>query len=435
MKTAAFYTLGCKVNQYETEALEELFEKRGYKIVDPREKADVYVINTCTVTNLSDRKSRQFIRRSKKRNRNSTIAVVGCYAQVSPGEIKEIEGVDIIIGTSDKGSIVELCEKSKKENIKINKVKDFRELKEFEELEVEDIKFKTRAYMKIQEGCNQYCSYCIIPYARGPIRSRPLENIIDEGNRLSKAGFKEIILTGIHVASYGKDKGNCTLLDLIKEINKIEGIERIRLSSVEPTLIDEEFMKTVSNMPKVCNHFHLSLQSGSDTILKAMNRKYTTDEYRKNVRLIRKYMPYAGITTDIIVGFPGEGEKEFKETYDFVKEIGFSRIHVFKYSPRSGTPASKFKNQINGNVKNERSEKLIHLSDELMRGFNEKFIGKKMTVLFEETSKDDSRYMEGYTKNYIRVKVIGDLKLEGKILPVEIIGMDKEKLIGEIKEF
>ena len=435
MKTVAFHTLGCKVNQYETEAMEELFEKEGYKVVEPSEIADIYVINTCTVTNLGDRKSRQFIRRSKKLNKDSTIAVVGCYAQVSPDEIEKIEGVDVIIGTSDREKIVQLCQEAKKDNIKINKVRDFKELKDFEELKIEDIKFKTRAYMKIQEGCNQYCSYCIIPYARGPIRSRSLENIIKEGKRLSQAGFKEIILTGIHVASYGKDRGDYTLLDVIKEINKIDGIERIRLSSIEPTLIDEKFMKNVSNIPKVCDHFHLSLQSGSDSTLKDMNRKYTTDEYRKIVYLIREYMPYAGITTDIIVGFPGEGDKEFQETYNFVREIEFSRIHVFKYSPRIGTPASRFKNQVHGSIKHERSERLIHLGEELMIEFNKKFINKKMPVLFEEESKVAPEYMEGYTTNYVRVKALGDSKLEGKIVPVKIIGIDGENLIGEIEEF
>lgn len=435
MKTVAFYTLGCKVNQYETEAMEEIFQKEGYKVVNPKESADIYVINTCTVTNLGDRKSRQFIRRAKKTNKDSTIAVVGCYAQVSPDEIEKIEGVDVIIGTSDKEKIVRLCEEARENNIKINKVKDFRELKDFEELKIEDLKSKTRAYMKIQEGCNQYCSYCIIPYARGPIRSRPLQNIIKEGKRLSEAGFKEIILTGIHVASYGKDRGDYTLLDVIKEINKIEGIERIRLSSIEPTLIDKKFMETIIKMPKVCDHFHLSLQSGSDKILDKMNRKYTTDEYRNTVHLIREYMPYAGITTDIIVGFPGEGEEEFKETYDFVKEIGFSRIHVFKYSPRSGTPASKFKDQVHGSIKSQRSEKLIELGEKLMKEFNKKLIGKNMTVLFEEESKDNSEYMEGYTTNYTRVRALGKSNIEGKILPVKIIGIDKENLIGEIEEF
>ncbi|WP_077367978.1 tRNA (N(6)-L-threonylcarbamoyladenosine(37)-C(2))-methylthiotransferase MtaB [Anaerosalibacter sp. Marseille-P3206] len=435
MKKVAFYTLGCKVNQYETEAMEELFEKSGYKVVGEDEVADVYVINTCTVTNLGDRKSRQFIRRAKKLNIDSIIAVVGCYSQVAPDEIEKMEDVDVIIGTGDKKDIVKYCEEAKEQKKRINIVKDFRELKVFEELKIEEIKSRTRAYMKIQEGCNQFCSYCIIPYARGPIRSRDFENIIDEAKRLSKAGFKEIILTGIHVASYGKDLKDIGLLDVIEGINKVEGIERIRLSSMEPTLIDENFMKTVSSMPKFCDHFHLSLQSGSDTILKKMNRKYTTKEYSEIVDLIRKYMPNAGITTDIIVGFPGEGESEFDETLDFVNKIRFSRIHVFKYSPRKGTPASKFKDQVHGSIKNERSEKLIKVGEKLMEDFNQQLLGKTLEVLFEEESKENPEYIEGYTTNYVRIKTLGDEKLKGNIFPVKMTKLDGENLIGKIEEF
>lgn len=435
MKTVAFYTLGCKVNQYETEAMEELFETNGYKIVSTDEVADVYVINTCTVTNLGDRKSRQVIRRAKRLNEDSTIAVVGCYSQVAPEEVFSIEGVDVVIGTTDRNRIVELCEEAKENKSRINAVKDLKEIKDFEELNIDEIKSRTRAYIKIQEGCNQFCTYCIIPYARGPIRSRNLESIIEESNRLAKAGFKEIILTGIHVASYGKEKGETNLLDVIKEVSKVEGLQRIRLSSIEPTLITEEFMKSIVQLPKVCDHFHLSLQSGSDTILKKMNRKYTTSQYREIVDIIRKYMPHAGITTDIIVGFPGETEEEFNETYNFVKEIGFSRIHVFKYSPRKGTPASKFKNQILGNIKHERSEKLIELGNSLTREFNRKFIGETLEVLFEEEHEGDSSFIEGYTTNYIRVLSKHDVSIKGEIVPIKMIELYNENLIGEIKEF
>lgn len=435
VKKVAFYTLGCKVNHYETEAMEELFEKSGYTIVSEEEVADVYVINTCTVTNIGDRKSRQFIRRAKKLNKDSIIAVVGCYSQVAPDEIKKIGNVDVIIGTGDKSEIVKCCEESKATQKKINIVKNSKELKDFEELKIGDIKSRTRAYMKIQEGCNQYCSYCIIPYARGPIRSRDINNIIAEANRLTNSGFKEIILTGIHVASYGKDIGDIGLLDVIKDVSEVEGIERIRLSSIEPTLIDEEFMKTVSKIPQFCDHFHLSLQSGSDTILKKMNRKYTTAEYSKIVELIRQYMPNAGITTDIIVGFPGEGEVEFNETLEFVKKIEFSRIHIFKYSPRSGTPASKYSEQVHGSIKNERSKKLISLGEELMKKFNQQFLGSTLKVLFEEESKDNPEYIEGYTTNYVRVRALGDEIRKGKIIPVEMISLDGENMIGEIEEF
>ncbi|CCQ97390.1 Threonylcarbamoyladenosine tRNA methylthiotransferase MtaB [[Clostridium] ultunense Esp] len=431
MRKVAFYTLGCKVNQYETEAMEELFEKRGYEIVDSDKDADIYVINTCTVTNLGDRKSRQFIRRAKKANANSIIAAVGCYSQVAPEEVEAIEGVDIVIGTTDRNSIVDLCEEAKNKNKKINIVKSIKGHKEFENLNIADLKSKTRAYIKIQEGCNQFCSYCIIPYARGPIRSRDLEGIINESKRLAKAGFKEVILTGIHVTSYGKDFQDLTLVDVIEEISKIDGIERIRLSSIEPRFVNEKFMQRAVNSKKLCDHFHLSLQSGSNTVLKRMNRKYTTSQYKDIVNLIREYMPDAGITTDIIVGFPGETAEEFEETYNYVKDIHFSRIHVFKYSPRKGTPASRFKDQIHGNIKQERSEKLILLGEELMESFNKKYIDKTLPVLFEEGEKG---WMEGYTTNYIRIKAQAGDEIRGKILPVKIVDKENDFLIGKIEE-
>ncbi|MBU5455495.1 threonylcarbamoyladenosine tRNA methylthiotransferase MtaB [Keratinibaculum paraultunense] len=434
MNRVAFYTLGCKVNQYETEAMQELFEKRGYQIVECDEFADIYVINTCTVTNLGDRKSRQFIRRAKKLNRDSIVAVVGCYSQVAPDEVKKMKEVDVILGTTHRDKIVDLCEKAILEDKKINMVKDVNEHKEFENLNIADVKSKTRAYIKIQDGCNQFCSYCIIPYARGPIRSRNLQSIIDEAQRLSEAGFKEVILTGIHVASYGKDLNSISLVDVIEEVAKVDGIERIRLSSIEPTLIDDQFMRRVIKTNKLCDHFHLSLQSGSDEVLNRMNRKYTTQQYKEIVKLIREYMPNVGITTDIIVGFPGETDREFQQTYDFVKEIGFSRIHVFKYSPRKGTPASKFKKQIHGEIKQQRSDMLIALGDKLMKDFNKKFLGHTLEVLFEENSKDNADYMEGYTTNYIRVKAKADDSIKGKILPVKIICEKDDILIGKIEE-
>lgn len=432
MKKVAFYTLGCKVNQYETEAMEEMFRKRGYEVIDFEERADIYIINTCTVTNLGDRKSRQFIRRAKKLNENSIVAAVGCYSQIAPDEVESIDGVDIVIGTTDKEKIVDLCEEAKLKKRKINVVKNIKHHRQFDNLTIDNVKSRTRAYMKIQDGCNQYCSYCIIPYARGPIRSRRLDDILNEAEKLAKANFKEIILTGIHVASYGKDLKDVTLLDVIDEISKIEGIERIRLSSIEPTFIDEEFMDKVIKNKKFCDHFHLSLQSGSDSVLKRMNRKYTTEEYRNTVNMIRKYMPNAGITTDIIVGFPGETEEEFQETYDFVNEIGFSRIHVFKYSPRKGTPASEFDNQIHGSVKHSRSERLIELGNQLANRFMEKFIGKRMEVLFEENK---GGYFEGYTTNYIRVKAESNKDIQGEILPVRIKTRENnDNLMGEIEE-
>lgn len=432
MKRVAFHTLGCKVNQYETEAMEELFQKSGYNIVDENEQADVYVINTCTVTNLSDRKSRQFIRKSKKINDDSLIAVVGCYSQVSPEEVEKIHGVDVIIGTSERNKIVELCEKARDSKEKINIVRSIKTYKEFEKINIDEIKSKTRAFLKIQDGCNQFCSYCIIPYARGPIRSREYEDIEKEAYKLAKADFKEIVLTGIHVASYGKDLKKESLREVIEKISKIEGLERIRLSSVEPNLIDDEFMETITNSNNVCDHFHLSLQSGSDSVLKRMNRKYSTREFLEKVEIIRKYMPDAGITTDIIVGFPGETDIEFKETLNFVKKVGFSRIHVFKYSPRKGTPAAIMENQIHGDIKSKRSEELIKLGDELTLEFNSRFKDRYLPVLFEEKTKRKNDTYEGYTTNYIRVEAPSPNNLIGEIIDIKLKDVENISIKGEI---
>ena len=432
MNTVAFHTLGCKVNQYETEAMEELFEKSGYSIVSDEELADVYVINTCTVTNLSDRKSRQFIRKSKRINKDSIVAVVGCYSQVSPSEVEDIEGVDVIIGTSDRNRVVELCEMAKQNHEKFNIVRNIKTYKEFEKIKVDDLKSKTRANIKIQDGCNQFCSYCIIPYARGPIRSREFNDIIHEAEKLAAVGFKEVVLTGIHVASYGKDLNKTPLIDVLKSIGKIEGIERIRLSSLEPTLIDEEFLISLMEIGKVCDHFHLSLQSGTNSVLKRMNRKYSKEIYKEKVDLIRLYMPNAGITTDIIVGFPGETPEEFIETFEFVKDIEFSRIHVFKYSPRKGTPAATFEDQVDGNIKNSRSEELISLGDTLSRSFINKFINTKLQVLYEEKNNKLENTYEGYTTNYIRTRSISETSIIGCILETKIKEATYDILKGEI---
>ena len=432
MEKVAFHTLGCKVNQYETEAMEEMFKRENYEVVNSQDLADIYVINTCTVTNLSDRKSRQFISRAKKINKDAIIAVVGCYSQVSPEEVFGIEDVDVVIGTTDRDRIVELCEKAKNGQEKINIVRNIKTQKEFETINIDDIKSKTRAYIKIQDGCNQFCSYCIIPYARGPIRSRQPDDIIIETKKLAEVGFKEVVLTGIHVASYGKDKEGIPLATLLEEVSKVDGIERIRLSSIEPTLITKEFMETIISTGKVCDHFHLSLQSGSDSVLKRMNRKYTTTEYKEIVKLIREFMPKAGITTDIIVGFPGETDGEFEETCAFVKDIGFSRIHVFKYSPRKGTPAAESKEQINGNIKIDRSERLIELGDELMNEFHSKFIGSTLSVLLEEETNEEDDFIEGYTTNYIRVKTHKKEDLIGKIVDIKIEAINNNILIGKI---
>jgi len=431
MESVSFYTLGCKVNQYETDAMAESFRNNGYEIKNHNEISDIYVINTCSVTNLGERKSRQFIRRAKKENPESIICVVGCYAQISPEEVSNIEGVDLIIGTKEKSKIVELCEKVKKENTKINTVENVMNITKFEELESNSIQENTRAYIKIQEGCNQFCSYCIIPYARGPIRSREFDNIIKEAKTLVDKGFKELVLTGIHVASYGKDLGETSLIDVIEAVHKIQGLERIRLSSIEPMLITEEFMNRLKKLEKVCPHFHLSLQSGSDTVLYRMNRKYNTKEYKERVDIIRNFMPDAAITTDIIVGFPGETEQEFQETYNFVKQIEFASVHVFKYSKREGTPAANHKDQVHGTIKNDRSKKLIELTSREHLDFMQKFLGTEREILIETSSKK-SGYMEGYTDNYIRVAIKGNKELENEIINTKLIEIDDDKVLGEI---
>jgi threonylcarbamoyladenosine tRNA methylthiotransferase MtaB len=428
MERVTFHTLGCKVNQYETEAMIELFKNKGYTIVSEEDFADIYVINTCTVTNMSDRKSRQFIRKAKKINPNCLVAVVGCYSQVSPEEVENIEDVDVIIGTNNRNMIVELCEESRNTGRRINKVIQSNKLRSFEEIKINTVETKTRAYLKVQDGCNQYCSYCIIPYARGPVKSREYIEVENEVKELAKNGFKEIVLTGIHIASYGKDLGDINLKKLIYKLSFIDEIKRIRLSSIEPNVIDEEFMKISLNTQKVCDHFHLSLQSGSDTVLSRMNRKYNTKEYYEKVDLIRKYFPNAGITTDVIVGFPGETDEEFKETLDFVQKIGFSKIHVFKFSPRKGTKAYSMKDQIPSNIKEERSKRLIELSDSMMYDFHKKLIGEQADVLFESKHKED--FYEGYTTNYIRVTKQFETDMVGQIKRVTLKEILDDKILA-----
>lgn len=429
-KTFSILTLGCKVNQYESEAMSEIFEKRGYREVGNDEFSDVYIVNTCTVTNLSDRKSRQFIRKSKKKNPDSVVAVVGCYSQVNPDEVKNIEGVDVVIGTTERNKIVDLIEESKESHEKINIVKDLKNVREFANTTNFDSNNRTRAYMKVQDGCNRFCTYCIIPYARGPIRSRTIEDSVEEAKRLSEAGYKEIVLTGIHIGSYGKDLGDGRLVDLIEEIAKVDGIERIRLSSIEPITITRDFLERIKATGKVCDHFHLSLQSGSNSVLKSMNRRYTREEYIETCDLIREYFPHVGLTTDIIVGFPGETDEDFEDTVDLVKRVEFSKIHVFKYSKRSGTPASDMKNQVDGNIKIERSNRLLELSDKMMERFIEKNRNTTLKVLFEE---EKDGYMRGYSTNYIDCKIKTDLDLKNQVRDVKIVAVDGESAIVEIE--
>ncbi len=428
-KTFSILTLGCKVNQYESEAMAELFEKNGYIQVDnDTDVADVYIVNTCTVTNLSDRKSRQYIRRAKRENPDSTVAVVGCYAQVAPKEVEKIEGVDVVIGTSERSKIVDLIEESKEEDKKINIVRDIKKDRDFQFIKIDENFHKTRSYMKVQDGCNRYCTYCIIPYARGTIRSRRIGDCVREAIRLANAGYKEIILTGIHVGSYGVDLGPVRLIDLIEAIAEVDGIERIRLSSVEPNIISEDFMRRAIACSKLCDHFHLSLQSGSNKVLKDMNRHYNREEFIEKTKIIKKYMPYAGLTTDIIVGFPGESDEDFEDSMSIVREVEFSKVHVFKYSKRKNTPAADRADQVDGNIKIKRSEELIKLQDQYLKKFREKNMPRTLKVLFEEF---DQGYYFGYTDNYIRVKVKSDKDLINKILDVRLVD-NEEVAFGEL---
>lgn len=386
----------------------------GYEVVDFETKADIYIINTCTVTNMADKKSRQMLRRVKEINPEAILVAVGCYAQVAKEKLEQIPEIDLILGINEKNDIVKYVEQASK-NTYVSDV-----LHQTEFLDFGDVTYteKTRAVIKVQDGCNQFCSYCIIPYARGRIRSRKPESVIKEITDVAKEGIKEVVITGIHIASYGKDfNTGYRLIDLLEEIQKVDGIQRIRLGSLEPTLITEEFVTRLKKLSKICDHFHLSLQSGCDETLKRMNRKYTTDQFRHVVELLRNAYPEVHLTTDVIVGFPGETEEEFNKTYEFLKEIKFYKMHVFKYSPRSGTVAAKMPNQIDGNIKEERSNKLIELSDENEKEYNQKYIGKEVEVLLEER---EGEYLKGHTTNYMVVKMKTNENLENTIQKVVV---------------
>ena len=424
----AFCTLGCKVNQYETNAMIEKFIKKGYKIVEFNEKADIYIINTCTVTNMADRKSRQMLRRVKEINPSSIVVACGCYAQVAKEELEKIPEIDLIYGTNEKNKIVEYIEEFQRNNINNSLITDVMYQKEFLDFGTTDYTEKTRAVIKVQDGCDRFCSYCIIPYARGHVRSRKIESVIEEIKAISKKGIKEVVITGIHVASYGKDfKEKKQLIDLLEEINKIDGIERIRLGSLEPTLITVEFLERLTKLEKICDHFHLSLQSGCDETLKRMNRRYTTEEFKKCTELLKEAYPNVSLTTDIIVGFPGETEEEFDKTYEFLKDINFYQMHVFKYSPRKGTKAAVMKEQIDGSIKEERSNKLISLSNENEIAHNEKELGKELEVLWEE---QEGEFIKGHTTNYKVVK-IPYKPIENTITKVKIQKIKDAELIGK----
>lgn len=433
MKKAAFYTLGCKVNQYETEAMTELFKKRGYEITDFSSPADVYVINTCSVTSISDRKSRQIIRRAKKENPNSIVIATGCYAQVAPDEVLGIEDVNLIIGTNDRNRIVDMAESITHEDKK-SLVGDILKTHTFEEMKVSDYEHMTRAYIKIQEGCNQFCSYCIIPYARGPIRSRDPEEVVAEAKRLAADGFSEIILVGIHIASYGLDSKKSSLADIILRVNAVEGVRRIRLSSIEPMTLNSEFIEKISAADKLCHHFHLSLQSGCGETLKRMNRRYTPEEYEKIVNAIRTHFPDAAVTTDIMVGFPGETDEEFTKSAAFADKMKFADMHIFQYSVRPGTPAAKYKNQVNPQVKEMRSKVLEKIRNKNTADFLLGLVGNKTEILFERSIKGHDDVYEGKTSNYINVHVQSDTDLSFQYKTVYIEKIEGETAIGRIAE-
>lgn len=431
MKKAALHNLGCKVNAYETEAMQHLLEEAGYEIVPFTQKADVYVINTCSVTNMADRKSRQMLHKAKKNNPDSIVVAAGCYVQTSEKEVLNDLSVDIVIGNDRKHDLVRLLEEYSLDSVN-DTVDDINDGKhDFEELFIDQTKEHTRAFIKVQDGCNQFCSYCIIPYARGRVRSRRFENVIAEVERLAANGFKEVVLTGIHLSSYGVDFEEAAgLLELIQAVNAVKGIERIRLGSLEPKIVTEHFASELSKLDKICPHFHLSLQSGCDATLKRMNRKYTTKEYERGCELLRKYFVHPAITTDVIVGFPGETEEEFEQTKAYLEHIHFYEMHIFKYSKRKGTRAAVMPDQIDEQIKAARSEKLIALGHDMSKEFRKFYIGKNEEVLFEEKAViGDKEYFVGYTKEYVKVAKKIDENLENQIVSGRISGMLTDEIL------
>ena len=429
----AFCTLGCRVNQYESEAMAEKFIKQGYEVVEFNSSADVYVINTCTVTNMGDKKSRQMIGRARRKNSESIIAVVGCYSQIAPEEVSDIDGVDIVLGTRNKSEIVYWVNRFKDEGKKISKVNEVMKDKKFEELNIEEYQNRTRAFLKIQDGCNRFCSYCLIPYARGSVCSKEPDKVIREVKELAKHGFKEIILSGIHTASYGVDlKENCSLIDILEQVDKIEGIERIRIGSIDPTFFTNGVIERITLLKKLCPHFHLSLQSGCDETLKRMNRKYTANEYRNIVNLLRSNINDVSITTDVIVGFPGETEEEFNKTYQFLKELKLSKMHIFKFSPREGTKAAVMENQVDGNIKEQRSNRLLELNTLLEKEFMSRFKGRVMQVLYEQKVENKMNCYEGYTPNYLRVITETKENLNGVLADTVLVETVDEYIQGKL---
>ncbi|MFZ3170902.1 MAG: tRNA (N(6)-L-threonylcarbamoyladenosine(37)-C(2))-methylthiotransferase MtaB [Carboxydocellales bacterium] len=431
-KRVALTTLGCKVNQYESEALQSLFQQKGYQVVNFTEPAEVYVINTCTVTHLGNRKSRQIIRRAVNANPNAVVAVTGCYAQTSPEEVLAIPGVNLVIGTSERAKIVELVEAAGQSGEPINAVKNIMDAGEFEEISILTSEHRTRAFIKIQEGCNNYCSYCIIPFARGPQRSRKPEKVLEEAERFCAAGFQEIVLTGICIGTYGRDLDQAiSLAGLVQKITAIPGLSRVRLGSVEPTDITPELVEVVGENPRVCKHLHIPLQSGNDVTLKEMNRRYNTLEYAKLLGYLRYKIPYLAVTTDIIVGYPGEKHEYFRHTLEFVEEMEFADLHVFKYSTRQGTTASKLADNVPPDIKEDRSRQLILLGKSMARDFANSFIGQTMEVIVEQRVAANNLY-EGLTCNYLRVMFTAGEEDRGRLLKVVLKEFRQEALVGQV---
>ena len=421
MKTVAFHTLGCKVNTYESNAMLKIFNESGYQEVDFKQVADVYVINTCTVTNTGDSKSRQMIRKAIRKNPKATICVVGCYSQTAPEEIEKIEGVGVVLGTQYRSDIVKYVDEHLETGEMVIKVDNVMNLRKFEDLNIDRFK-NTRAFLKIQDGCNNFCTYCIIPYARGRVRSRQKESVLNQAQRLVDNGYVEIVLTGIHTAGYGEDLDDYSFYELLVDLVKIKGLKRLRISSIETSQISDEIIDLIGSNEIIVDHLHVPLQAGSDATLKRMNRKYTTAEYLEKINKIRSYLPNIAFTTDVIVGFPGETDEEFEETYNFIKQVNYSELHVFPYSPRKNTPAAKMKDQVNDQIKHERANRLLQLSKELNHEFALKQIGKTLKVLFE---KRDGEYLIGHAGDYLKVKVKTADNLIGEIVTIKIDKYDE----------
>ena len=421
MKTVAFHTLGCKVNTYESNAMLKIFNEAGYQEVDFKQVADVYVINTCTVTNTGDSKSRQMIRKAIRKNPKATICVVGCYSQTAPEEIEKIEGVGVVLGTQYRSDIVKYVDEHLETGEMVIKVDNVMNLRKFEDLNIDRFK-NTRAFLKIQDGCNNFCTYCIIPYARGRVRSRQKESVINQDQRLIDNEYVEIVLTGIHTAGYGEDLDDYSFYELLVDLVKIKGLKRLRISSIETSQISDEIIDLIGSNEIIVDHLHVPLQAGSDATLKRMNRKYTTAEYLEKINKIRSYLPNIAFTTDVIVGFPGETDEEFEETYNFIKQVNYSELHVFPYSPRKNTPAAKMKDQVNDQIKHERANRLLQLSKELNHEFALKQIGKTLKVLFE---KRDGEYLIGHAGDYLKVKVKTADNLIGEIVTIKIDKYDE----------